>query len=140
MLIPEPKPVPKDRDWLKVASLNSVEIFPPNSIKNIKKIVAAFYKCTQIDLNGPRRLREFIIPRHVAMYFCRHYTGRSLPEIGRAFGGRDHATVLNGVRSITKKMQFDENLQRAIGEIRSFVEDEIRKWNAKRVEEKIVFW
>ena len=135
------KSKPLVRDWLEVASLNSsVDIIPPNTIKNIKRLVAIFYNCTQADLIGQRRVREYIIPRHVAMYFCRHYTDRSYPEIGRAFGGRDHTTVIHGVNSITIKMQTDRVLLAAIIEIKSFLEDEIRKWNQKRTEKAIVYW
>jgi hypothetical protein len=53
---------------------------------------------------GPKRVRSFARPRQMAMYLCKQLTTRSLPEIGRKFGGRDHTTVMHGVRKIEELM------------------------------------
>ena len=59
---------------------------------------------------GPKRLRAYARPRQVAMYLCKQLTNRSLPEIGRRFGERDHTTVMHGVRQIEELMATDSQL------------------------------
>ncbi len=58
------------------------------------------YNIRLSDMIGPKRVRNYARPRQVAMYLCKQLTSRSLPEIGRRFGGRDHTTVMHGVRRI----------------------------------------
>lgn len=70
------------------------------SIDEIQRKVADHYNIRISDLVGPRRLRSLARPRQVAMWLCKSMTSRSLPEIGRRFGGRDHTTVMHGVRRI----------------------------------------
>ena len=62
------------------------------------------------DLIGPRRLRALARPRQVAMYLSKQLTSRSLPEIGRRFGGRDHTTIMHGVKKIEELMAQDSQL------------------------------
>ena len=70
------------------------------SIEEIQRCVAEHYNIRLSEMIGPKRLRNFARPRQVAMYLCKQMTSRSLPEIGRRFGGRDHTTVMYGVRKI----------------------------------------
>ncbi|WP_323768705.1 chromosomal replication initiator protein DnaA [Marinovum sp.] len=70
------------------------------TIEEIQRQVAEHYNIRMSELIGPKRLRVFARPRQVAMYLCKQLTSRSLPEIGRRFGGRDHTTVMHGVRRI----------------------------------------
>ncbi len=70
------------------------------SIEEIQRKVAEHYHIRLSDLIGPKRVRNFARPRQVAMYLCKQLTARSLPEIGRRFGGRDHTTVMHGVKRI----------------------------------------
>ncbi|MFZ5963514.1 chromosomal replication initiator protein DnaA [Thalassococcus sp. BH17M4-6] len=70
------------------------------SIEEIQRKVADHYNIRISDLVGPKRVRNFARPRQVAMYLCKQLTSRSLPEIGRKFGGRDHTTVMHGVKRI----------------------------------------
>ncbi|MGY3438419.1 MULTISPECIES: chromosomal replication initiator protein DnaA [unclassified Marinovum] len=70
------------------------------TIEEIQRQVAEHYNIRMSELIGPKRVRIFARPRQVAMYLCKHLTSRSLPEIGRRFGGRDHTTVMHGVRRI----------------------------------------
>ena len=70
------------------------------SIDEIQRKVADHYNIRISDLIGPKRTRIFARPRQVAMFLCKHMTSRSLPEIGRRFGGRDHTTVIHAVRKI----------------------------------------
>lgn len=70
------------------------------SIDNIQSTVAEYYKIKRSDLLSKRRNRSVARPRQVAMALAKELTNRSLPEIGEAFGGRDHTTVLHGCRKI----------------------------------------
>jgi len=70
------------------------------SIENIQKIVAEYYKIRVADLHSKRRTRSIARPRQIAMALTKHLTNHSLPEIGDAFGGRDHTTVLYACRKI----------------------------------------
>jgi chromosomal replication initiator protein len=70
------------------------------SIEDIQRKTAEFYKLDIKDFHSPQRARRVARPRQVAMYLARKLTSRSLPEIGRRFGGRDHTTVLHACRRI----------------------------------------
>jgi len=70
------------------------------SIEDIQRKTAEFYKLDVKDFHSPQRARRVARPRQVAMYLARKLTSRSLPEIGRRFGGRDHTTVLHACRRI----------------------------------------
>ena len=70
------------------------------SIEDIQRKTAEFYKLDVKDFHSPQRARRVARPRQVAMYLSRKLTSRSLPEIGRRFGGRDHTTVLHACRRI----------------------------------------
>jgi len=73
---------------------------PKTSIEDIQKKTAEFYKLDVRDFHSPQRARRVARPRQVAMYLARKLTTRSLPEIGRRFGGRDHTTVLHACRRV----------------------------------------
>src|SRR5699024_427687 len=66
------------------------------TLDNIKQTVAAYYKIRVADLLSRRRTRSIARPRQIAMSLAKELTNHSLPEIGDAFGGRDHTTVLHG--------------------------------------------
>jgi len=80
------------------------------SVEEIKRKVADHYNIRLSDLVGPRRTRCYARPRQVAMYLCKQLTSRSLPEIGRSFGGRDHTTVMHGVKKIDELRQKDAQI------------------------------
>jgi chromosomal replication initiator protein len=80
------------------------------SIEEIQRKVAEHYNVRLSDLIGPKRLRTIARPRQVAMYLAKQLTPRSLPEIGRRFGGRDHTTIMHGVRKIEELMATDSQL------------------------------
>jgi len=77
------------------------------SVEEIQRKVSEHYAIRLSDMIGPKRLRTFARPRQVAMYLAKQLTRRSLPEIGRCFGGRDHTTVMHGVRRIEDLMHKD---------------------------------
>jgi chromosomal replication initiator protein len=70
------------------------------SIEDIQRKTAEYYKLEVRDFHSPQRARRVARPRQVAMYLSRQLTTRSLPEIGRRFGGRDHTTVLHACRRV----------------------------------------
>jgi len=72
------------------------------SIDNIQKIVAEYYKIKMSDMQSKRRSRSIARPRQIAMALSKELTNHSLPEIGNAFGGRDHTTVLHACRKIAE--------------------------------------
>jgi chromosomal replication initiator protein len=80
------------------------------SIPNIQKAVADYYQLRVADLLSKRRTRSLARPRQLAMALAKELTEHSLPEIGDAFGGRDHTTVLHGCRVIRELMQTDGKL------------------------------
>jgi chromosomal replication initiator protein len=77
------------------------------TVEEIQRKVSDHYNIRLSDMIGPKRLRSYARPRQVAMYLCKQMTTRSLPEIGRRFGGRDHTTVMHGVRRIEELKQTD---------------------------------
>lgn len=77
------------------------------SIEEIQRKVSEHYNIRLSDMVGPKRLRSYARPRQVAMYLSKKLTSRSLPEIGRRFGGRDHTTVMHGVKRIEELKQSD---------------------------------
>ncbi|MDQ6971457.1 MAG: chromosomal replication initiator protein DnaA [Mariprofundaceae bacterium] len=81
------------------------------SVEDIQKHVANYYNIRLQDMRSKKRTRNVAFPRQVAMYCSKQLTSLSLPEIGEAFGGRDHTTVLYAVRKIDAAMQEDDNLE-----------------------------
>ncbi|MBM93910.1 MAG: chromosomal replication initiator protein DnaA [Legionellales bacterium] len=73
-------------------------------IENIQKVVAQFYGLQVSDFAAKRRTRSVAWPRQMAMYLAREFSSKSLPEIGAAFGGRDHTTVLYACRKVKEKL------------------------------------
>jgi chromosomal replication initiator protein len=83
-------------------------------IDDILKVVGRHYNVAKADLLSPRRSRTVVVPRQVGMYLAKKLTSRSLPEIGRRFGGRDHSTVLHAVRKIDEQVRVDEKLAKDV--------------------------
>ncbi len=80
------------------------------TVEEIQRKVSEHYNIRLSDMIGPKRLRSYARPRQVAMYLSKQLTTRSLPEIGRRFGGRDHTTVMHGVRRIEELKQTDSQI------------------------------
>ncbi len=81
------------------------------SIDNIQRVVAEYYKIKVSDLHSKRRSRSVARPRQVAMFLAKELTHHSLPEIGEAFGGRDHTTVLHACRKIKELQESDADIR-----------------------------
>jgi len=80
------------------------------TVEEIQRKVSEHYNIRLSDMIGPKRVRTLARPRQMAMYLAKQMTNRSLPEIGRRFGGRDHTTVMHGVRRITELMGTDSQI------------------------------
>jgi len=80
------------------------------TIDEIQRKVSEHYNIRLSDLIGPRRVRTIARPRQVAMWLAKQLTSRSLPEIGRRFGNRDHTTVMHGVRRIEELKTHDSQI------------------------------
>lgn len=91
-------------------------------IKQIQKAVCDFYKIRVSEMKSKSRSKNIAIPRHVAAYLSREYTNTSLPEIGRAFGGRDHTTIIHSVGKIKKDIEINTSLYNEIKEIRKVLD------------------
>ena len=70
------------------------------TIEEIQKKVEEYFNIRLSDMSSPRRARAVARPRQIAMYLSKQLTSKSLPEIGRTFGGRDHTTVMHAVSRI----------------------------------------
>ncbi|WP_028029146.1 chromosomal replication initiator protein DnaA [Gemmobacter nectariphilus] len=92
------------------------------TIEEIQRKVAEHYNIRLSDMIGPKRLRAVARPRQVAMYLSKQLTSRSLPEIGRRFGGRDHTTIMHGVKKIEELMSTDSHLADDLQMLRRLLE------------------
>jgi chromosomal replication initiator protein len=92
------------------------------TIEEIQKRVAEHYSIRLADMHSPRRARAVARPRQVAMYLAKQLTSRSLPEIGRKFGGRDHTTVMHAVRKIEELRASDQSFSEDIELLRRMLE------------------
>ena len=83
-------------------------------VENIQKTVADFYKIKVADMHSKKRPASIARPRQIAMYLAKEMTQKSLPEIGELFGGRDHTTILHGVRKISAERQKNTELNQQL--------------------------
>ena len=90
----------------------------PPLVVDIQRTVNAYFNLSMLDLLSQRRTRNVAEPRQIAMYLCKTLTTRSLPDIGRRFGGRDHTTVLHAVRKIERLYQEDPAVRSVIDSIK----------------------
>ncbi|WP_428540500.1 chromosomal replication initiator protein DnaA [Rhodopila sp.] len=92
------------------------------TIEEIQKKVAEHYSIRLTDMSSARRARAVARPRQVAMYLAKQLTSRSLPEIGRKFGNRDHTTVMHAVSRVSELMQRDGNFAEDVELLRRLLE------------------
>ncbi|CCF78463.1 chromosomal replication initiation protein [Wolbachia endosymbiont of Onchocerca ochengi] len=90
----------------------------PITIAEIQKKIAEFFNIKVADMHSNRRLRALVRPRQVAMYFAKKFTQKSFPDIGRSFGGRDHATVIHAVKQIENFIRTDSNFADEINQLK----------------------
>ena len=91
------------------------------SIADIQKTVSEFFKIKTSDMLSNRRLKSLVIPRQVSMYLCKEITNKSLPDIGKSFGGKGHATVIYAANRIKQLIETDKELNSDILKIKSML-------------------
>lgn len=94
-------------------------------IDDIQKLVASHYNISRADILSSRRTANVVRPRQIAMYLSKVMTLRSLPEIGRRFGGRDHTTVLHAVRKIEELVSKDKSLAEVIELLKRILSEQV---------------
>ncbi len=87
------------------------------SIEEIQRIVSEFYKIRIADLKSTGRARQIVVPRQIAMYLIKKFLDKSLVDIGRAFGGRDHTTVINSLEKVESLQSKDAQFKNDIDEL-----------------------
>ncbi|MCL2324678.1 MAG: chromosomal replication initiator protein DnaA [Actinomycetia bacterium] len=95
------------------------KIVKPVTIAQIQAEVCRYFSINHIDLVGSKRKHEIVLPRHIAMYLCQELTDSSFPQIGRAFGGKDHTTVMHAVNKIKKEMSSDTDIYQQVQHLTS---------------------
>lgn len=96
-----------------------VDDLPVVTIDQIKRAVCRHFKVSKMDLISERRTQNLTIPRFTSFYLCKELTPKSLPEIGRQHGNRDHSTILHGIRRMTELINTHEQWRRVVDEVRN---------------------
>lgn len=89
------------------------------NVETIKRAVSKYFNITVKDIDGRKRSRDISHPRQIAMYLTREFTDLSLPNIGKAFGGKDHTTVLHAYEKISEEIKNNETTKMYVEEITS---------------------
>jgi chromosomal replication initiator protein len=102
-----------------------VRVEEPRKIKieDIQRTVSSHFNVSRTDMLSNRRTRVIVKPRQIAMYLAKMMTPRSLPEIGRRFGGRDHTTVLHAVRKVESMIAADTQLAKELELLKRLIEE-----------------
>lgn len=93
------------------------------TINSIQETVAKFYNISISDLKSVKRLKNLVIPRHVAMYLCKKLTEKSFPDIARSFNGKNHATIIHAVKKIEETIEKDQEIARNVSEIENLLKN-----------------
>ncbi|BEV47321.1 helix-turn-helix domain-containing protein [Afipia carboxidovorans] len=131
-ITPKPEPelvTPRERRpyrlWFTIEEVEPLVLERHPSIHLIQEVVAGFYGVTRNDLLSVRRTANVVRPRQVAMYLAKTMTLRSLPFIGKHFGGRDHTTALHAVKKIGVLIETDKSLRAQVETIKSTIREAI---------------
>ncbi|NBT40347.1 MAG: chromosomal replication initiator protein DnaA [Alphaproteobacteria bacterium] len=103
------------RDLLRASSRRT-------TVDEIQRKVAEHFNLKMSDMHSARRTASIARPRQIAMYLCKILTQRSLPDIGKKFGGRDHTTVIHAVRRVEQLMNEDHNIREDVQLLRRALE------------------
>lgn len=105
-------------DFARVALQDMLAVYERQvTVENIQRTVAEYYKIRVSDLNAKKRNRSVARPRQVAMALAKELTNQSLPEIGEAFGGRDHTTVLYACRKVESLRNTESQVEEDYGNL-----------------------
>ncbi len=87
------------------------------SVDMVQKAVAEFFRIPLSELRAKKRTQNIVLPRQIAMYLSRHLTAQSLPEIGNAFGGKDHTTVMHSCKKIEQALIDDREIKNIVDQL-----------------------
>jgi chromosomal replication initiator protein len=93
------------------------------SVELIQRVVAEYFSLSPNDLKGKKRAQNIVLPRQLSMYIARELTEYSTTEIGQAFGGRDHTTVMYSYKQIEERMRADPTLEPTIESLKRLVKE-----------------
>ena len=96
---------------------------PHVNTEYILSVVANYFNVTSDEILSAKRTQEIAYARHIAMYLIRQFTNLSLPKIGQELGGRNHATILNGINNIKKSMEENDDTRKIIDELMKNLEN-----------------
>jgi chromosomal replication initiator protein len=91
------------------------------NVNEVLKAVCAYYAVKAADIKGERRIKEFVIPRQVAMYLMKEITHTPYMTIGTFLGGRDHTTIMHGVDKVTKDVKKEEKIKQDVVNVRQLI-------------------
>jgi len=91
--------------------------------KKVLRAVAEHFAIDEIDLLGKRRVQEVVFPRQIVMYILRHELEHTLPQIGDELGGKDHTTIMHGVKKIETQLKSDRQVERDLIDIKNLLEE-----------------
>jgi chromosomal replication initiator protein len=117
--------VPLDLETAEAAIRDLIRTRDPKRVKieDIQRLVASHYSVSRQDILSSRRTATVVRPRQVAMFLSKALTLRSLPEIGRRFGGRDHTTVMHAVRKIDDLLSNDASLAAEVDHLKRMLQE-----------------
>lgn len=93
------------------------------TIDRVQKVVASFFNINMADLKSKRRLQKLVLPRQIAMYLVREYCKSSFPEIGTAFGNKDHSTVIHAFNKVKSIIEKDHEQRRNVASIKNLLDN-----------------
>jgi hypothetical protein len=89
------------------------------TVHEIKHVIAEHFGITVTNIDSPSRKWRFCLPRQISYYLSRELTSRSLPDVGRRHGGRDHTSALSGIRKIERLLETDPQLAKTVNDLRA---------------------
>ena len=109
--------------WFSIEDEVEPKLANPPSMGAIQRICAAYYSITLTELLSDRRMMNLVRARQVAIFLCKEFTLRSMPEIGRRFSGRDHTTVLHAIRKIARLSSEDNDMADDLAKLRQLIRE-----------------
>jgi chromosomal replication initiator protein len=88
------------------------------TVHEIKHVIADHFGITTTNIDSQSRAWKFCLPRQISYYLCRDLTLRSLPDVARRHGGRDHTSALSGIRKIERLLKTDASLAKTVSDLK----------------------
>lgn len=129
-------------DWAKDKKRAAVEGDETDTLPlaRIKRICAGVLGVSLLDLDSARRSTWLVTRRHLTWFMCKEFSKRSFPEIGKALGGKDHSTIMHGVKQIELKLPIDPDIQVMVGKLRHRLIRAAREFNRGRPNSVTATW